>query len=93
MCQCCFVADVYATVNDLGVPNDRIIIQKCHFHLKTLCSTYLKPLTWVYNLANPTCTSPTMHRGGPELLFLSAIGNDNALIGNVGFEDIISLAS
>lgn len=34
-----------------------------------------------------------MHRGGPELLFLSAIGNDDALIGNVGFEDIISLAS
>lgn len=34
-----------------------------------------------------------MHRGGPELLFLSAIGNDGALIGNVGFQDIISLAS
>lgn len=34
-----------------------------------------------------------MYQGGPELLFLSAIGNDNAPIENVGFQDIISLAS
>lgn len=93
LCQCCFVADVYTTVDDLCLPNERIRNQKCYFHLKTWCSTHLKPLTWVYNLANPTCTSPPMHRGGPELLFLSAIGNDGALIGNVGFQDIISLAS
>lgn len=31
-----------------------------------------------------------MHWGGPELLFLSAIGKKGAL-GNVGFQDIISL--
>lgn len=92
LCRCCFVAEVCATANDLALPNERIIIQKCHFLLKTLCSTYLKPLAWVDNLANPTCTL-TMHRGGPELLFISAIGNDGTLIGNVGFEDIISLAS
>lgn len=58
---------------------------------KTLHSIYLRTFPVKYIQDIWTYTFPTMHWGGLKLLFFSAIGNKEAL-GNVGFQDIFSLA-
>lgn len=66
----------------------QIIVQLWLWHSAPLISRHSQGnITWIFQqILLQQCTG-----GGPELLFFSAIGNEGALIGNVGFQDIISL--